>query len=91
MVFYDQNGRQLQAFDYSSDEAARDLSCCAFNPSCDTAVVGAFNRLYVFSMSNSSGIWEHVAVKQVSRKCRRCWPAIPRQAVPRHAKFASGV
>lgn len=65
VVFYDANGRQLQAFDFSTDEAARDLSCCAMNPSNDTAVVGAFNRLYVFSLNNSTGVWQHMAVKQV--------------------------
>jgi hypothetical protein len=69
VVFYDASGRQLQAFDYSTDEAARDFSCCAINPSNDTAVVGAFNRLYVFSLNNSTGIWQHMAVKQVSRFC----------------------
>jgi len=66
VVFYDGNGRQLQAFDYSTDEAARDFSCCAINPSNDTAVVGAFNRLYVFNLSNSTGVWQHMAVKQAS-------------------------
>jgi hypothetical protein len=65
VVFYDANGRQLQAFDFSTDDAARDLSCCAMNPSNDTAVVGAYNRLYVFSLNNSTGVWQHMAVKQV--------------------------
>lgn len=68
VTFYDANGRQLQAFDYSTDEAARDFSCAAINPSNDTAVVGAFNRLYVFSLSNSTGVWQHMAVKQVRRQ-----------------------
>lgn len=70
MVFYDANGRQLQTFDYSTDEAARDFSCCAINPSNDTAVVGAYNRLYVFSLSNSTGVWQHMAVKQVGGRSR---------------------
>lgn len=65
MVFFDANGRQLQAFDFSSDSAARDFASCSINPSNDTAVVGAFNRLYVFSLSNSTGVWQHTAVKQV--------------------------
>jgi hypothetical protein len=65
VVFYDQAGRQLAAFDYSSDEGAHDFSCVAFNPSNDAAVVGAASRLYVYSLNNSSGAWEHVAVKQV--------------------------
>jgi hypothetical protein len=69
VVFYDANGRQLQAFDYSTDGAARDFSCAAINPSNDTAVVGAYNRLYVFSLSNSTGVWQHMAVKQVSSGC----------------------
>lgn len=69
VTFYDANGRQLQAFDYSTDEAARDFSCAAILlPSNDTAVVGAFNRLYVFSLSNSTGVWQHMAVKQVRRQ-----------------------
>jgi hypothetical protein len=71
VVFYDANGRQLQAFDYSTDEAARDFGCCAISPSNNTAVVGACNRLYVFSLSNSTGVWQHMAVKQVGVRSRR--------------------
>jgi intraflagellar transport protein 172 len=65
VVFYDVNGREMQAFDYSSDPEARDFSSCCFNPSGDTAVVGAFNRFYVYSLSSSRGTWKQVDVKQV--------------------------
>ncbi|WIA40104.1 hypothetical protein OEZ86_013511 [Tetradesmus obliquus] len=65
VVFYYANGREQQAFDYSSDPEARDFSSCCFNPSGDTAVVGAFSRFYVYSLNSSRGTWEQVAVKQV--------------------------
>eukprot|EP00882_Tetradesmus_deserticola_P017184 GHRQ01018394.1.p2 GENE.GHRQ01018394.1~~GHRQ01018394.1.p2 ORF type:complete len:113 (-),score=45.80 GHRQ01018394.1:379-717(-) len=65
VVFYAANGSEVQAFDYSSDQEARDFSSCCFNPSGDTAVVGAFNRFYVYSMNSSRGTWEQVGVKQV--------------------------
>jgi intraflagellar transport protein 172 len=68
-VFYDANGREMQAFDYSSDPEAQDFSSCCFNPSGDTAVVGAFNRFYVYSLNSSRGTWEQVGVKQVGVQC----------------------
>jgi hypothetical protein len=67
VVFYDASGRQMQVFDYSSDLEARDFSSCCLNPSGDTAVVGAFNRFYVYSLNSSRNTWEQVAVKQVRR------------------------
>lgn len=74
VAFYDANGRELQAFEYSNDNDAHDFSSCSFNPSGDTAVVGAFNRFYVYSFSSSKGIWEEVAVKQVGSSTS---PAVP--------------
>lgn len=66
VVFHDHNGRELQAFDYSTDSEPQDFCCCTFNPSGDTAVVGAFNRMYVYSFNSSKNMWEQVAVKKVS-------------------------
>lgn len=68
VVFYDGAGRQQQVFDYSSDDEARAFASAAFNPAGDAAVVGAFNRLYVFSYSSSRGVWQQVAIKQ-ARVC----------------------
>lgn len=64
---YDVKGSELQVFDHSSDtDDARDLSCCSVNPSGDAVVVGGFNRLYVYSINDTKGVWEQVGVKQVS-------------------------
>jgi hypothetical protein len=82
VVFYDTNGREMQAFDYSSDPEARDFSSCCFNPSGDTAVVGAFNRFYVYSLNSSRGTWEQVGVKQVGCAV---------QCVDMHAELLQGV
>lgn len=72
VVFYDAGGRQLQLFDFASDTGARDFTCCAMNPNNDTAVVGAFDRLYIFSLNNSTGVWQHMAVKQVGDGMEAC-------------------
>jgi hypothetical protein len=69
VVFYDTNGREQQAFDYSTDPEARDFSCCSFSPSGDVAVVGAFSRFYVYRLNTTKGTWEEVGMQQV------WWPA----------------
>ena len=65
VVFYDGNGRDQQAFEYTSDDGARTFTCCCFNPSGDAAVAGAFNRFYVYALNTAKGIWEQVYMQQV--------------------------
>lgn len=66
VVFYDpKTGRELQAFDHSGDDGARNFACAAVNPAGDAAVVGAYNRLYVFAKSGPKGTWQAAGVKQV--------------------------
>ena len=31
-MFYDQSGKELQVYDYSSDESVREFCSCSFNP-----------------------------------------------------------
>ena len=61
VVFYDQSGRELQVFDYSNDDSVREFCSCAFNPSGETAVFGAYNRFYIYSHNLSRGTWEQVS------------------------------
>lgn len=66
VAFYDPStGREQQAFDYSGDDGARNFACAAVNPAGDAAVVGAFNRLYVFARGGPKGAWQQAGVKQV--------------------------
>ena len=60
MVFYDQSGREQQVFDYSTDDSVREFTSCAFNPSGETVVFGAYNRFFVYSHNLSRGNWEQV-------------------------------
>jgi intraflagellar transport protein 172 len=69
VVFYDQGGREIQAFDYSNDDSVREFCSCAFNPSGDTVVFGTYNRFYIYSFSSNptekERPWQEVGFKQV--------------------------
>eukprot|EP00899_Mesostigma_viride_P028336 jgi/Mesvir1/8688/Mv02626-RA.1 len=65
VVFYSLDGVPQKTFDYSSDEAAREMTTAAFNPSGETVVVGSFNRYYVFSYNIHKKSWEDVGVKVI--------------------------
>mmetsp|Transcript_26109 Transcript_26109/g.57041 ORF Transcript_26109/g.57041 Transcript_26109/m.57041 type:complete len:1764 (+) Transcript_26109:195-5486(+) len=65
VVFYDVNGRELQVFDYSTDDSVREFCSCSFNPSGETVVLGTYNRFYVYSYNISRNTWEEVGMKQV--------------------------
>jgi len=69
VVFYDpSSGREQQVFDHSSDDEARSFGCAAINPSGDAAVVGDYNRLYVFTRGGAGakgGGWQAAGITQV--------------------------
>ncbi|GFH08379.1 WD_REPEATS_REGION domain-containing protein [Haematococcus lacustris] len=60
VVFYDTNGRELQVFDYSNDEAVREFTSCSFNPSGDTAAFGSYNRFYIYTLNATRKAWEQI-------------------------------
>jgi intraflagellar transport protein 172 len=57
VTFYDSYGNLLQRFDYSNDDKVRDFTVASFNPSGDTAVLGNFNRFYVYNFNSKRGQW----------------------------------
>jgi hypothetical protein len=61
VVFYDQAGKELQVFDYSSDDGVREFCSCNFNPSGDTVVFGTYNRFYTFTYNTTRMAWEDVS------------------------------
>jgi hypothetical protein len=66
VVFYDpKTGREQAAFDQGGDNGARSFGCAAMNPAGDAAVVGGFNRLYIFARGGPKGLWQPAGVKQV--------------------------
>lgn len=65
VVFYDLNGKELQYFDYSTDDNVREFSACAFNPSGDVVVFGCFGRFYIYCYNILRGMWDEVGCKQI--------------------------
>lgn len=66
-MFYDLNGREIRSFDYNNDEAVREFTSCAFNPSGDTVAFGTYNRFYMYSFNIQQNDWEEIGSKHVSR------------------------
>jgi hypothetical protein len=65
VAFYDPtSGAEQAAFDHGGDDEARAFGSVAVNPAGDGAVVGAFDRLYVFTRGGG-GKWAAAGVKQV--------------------------
>lgn len=77
VVFYDLNGREVRAFDYSADDSMREFSSCAFNPSGDTVVMGNYNRFLIYAYNMQRSDWEEVGHKQVSG-----WPVDVQRQLP---------
>ncbi|KAJ3395502.1 hypothetical protein HDU92_005616 [Lobulomyces angularis] len=63
VVFYDQNGKVVQQFDYSNDENVYDFTTAEFNPSGQSVVLGSFNRFHIYNYSVSSQQWSEAAIK----------------------------
>ena len=43
----------------------RDFTVAAFNPSGETAVLGNFNRFYIFNFNSKKGQWDEVTCQQI--------------------------
>jgi intraflagellar transport protein 172 len=63
--FWDPEGRDSRAFDYSSDPKMKEFTVCAFNPSGESVVVGNFNRFIVYAWHAKQREWVEAAQKEV--------------------------
>jgi hypothetical protein len=62
VTFYDSaSGRQVAAFDYSTDDAVREFTSAAFSPAGDVVALGTYNRYYVYAMNAARGTWDEVS------------------------------
>ncbi|KAJ3038900.1 hypothetical protein HDV00_012822 [Rhizophlyctis rosea] len=67
VVFYDNEGRVLQEFDYSRDDDEQDFTVAEFSPSGQSVVVGSFNRFHIYNFSAARGMWEEAPVKTIEK------------------------
>ena len=51
VAFYETTGDCFHRFDYSKDEKVKEFTCAAFNITGETAIVGNFNRFYVYNFN----------------------------------------
>ncbi|KAI9201990.1 uncharacterized protein BJ171DRAFT_584638 [Polychytrium aggregatum] len=63
VVFYDNEGRVAQEFDYSRDDEEQDFTVAEFSPSGQSVVIGSFNRFHIYNYQSSKGTWEEAPVK----------------------------
>jgi intraflagellar transport protein 172 len=63
--FYEQTGDCFQRFDYSKDERVKEFTCAAFNATGETAIVGNFNRFYVYNFNSKRPQWDEICCKQI--------------------------
>jgi len=66
VVFYELDGSVYQVFDYSNDIAnIKEFTVACFNPSGESLVLGAFNRLSVFNLNLRCNLWEEAGIKEI--------------------------
>lgn len=63
--FWNSEGREPRAFDYSSLNGVKEFTCAAFNPSGESIVLGNFNRYFIFAWHARNREWSEVAIKEV--------------------------
>jgi len=63
--FYEQTGDCFQRFDYSKDERVKEFTCASFNATGETAIVGNFNRFYVYNFNSKRPQWDEICCKQI--------------------------
>ena len=51
--------------DYSKDEKVKEFTQAAFNPTGETAIVGNFNRFYVYNYNSKRPQWDEICCKQI--------------------------
>ena len=66
IAFYNEHNNAVpQVFDYAADDAVREFSSAAFNPTGETVVVGSFNSFRTYTYNAHRGTWEEAGVKTV--------------------------
>ena len=64
VVFYDDNGRIMQQFDYSRDDE-REFTCAVSSPSGQSMVLGSYDRLRVYNFSPRRKAWDEAGIKEI--------------------------
>lgn len=65
IAFYEPTGDCFQRFDYSKDEKVKEFTTACFNSSGETAVIGNFNRFYVYNFNSKRPQWDEICCKQI--------------------------
>jgi intraflagellar transport protein 172 len=65
IAFYEPSGDCFQRFDYSKDEKVKEFTCAAFNSTGETAIVGNFNRFYVYNFNQKRPQWDEICCKVI--------------------------
>lgn len=65
VAFYEHTGDCFQKFDYSKDEKVKEFTCASFNSTGETAIVGNFNRFYVYNFNQKRPQWDEICCKVI--------------------------
>ncbi|CAI2386632.1 unnamed protein product [Moneuplotes crassus] len=65
VVFYEADGNCFQKIDYSKDDKVKEFTGAMFNPTGETAIVGNFNRFYVYNYNNKRPQWDEICCKHI--------------------------
>lgn len=65
VVFYEADGNCFQKIDYSKDDKVKEFTSAMFNPTGETAIVGNFNRFYVYNYNSKRPQWDEICCKQI--------------------------
>lgn len=76
--FWGNDGRETRTFDYSNTPGVKEFSCCRFNPSGESVVLGNYNKYFVFSYNPRTREWSEVVIKEIPNLytiSTLCWRA----------------
>jgi len=65
VAFYENSGDRFSTFDYSKEDKVKEFTCAAFNLTGETAVVGNFNRFYVYNFNQKRPCWDQICDKVI--------------------------
>jgi len=65
VAFYESSGDRFSTFDYSKEDKVKEFTCAAFNLTGETAVVGNFNRFYVYNYNHKRPCWDQICDKVI--------------------------
>lgn len=66
VIFYESTGDRFAVCDgYAKDEKVKEFTCAAFNNSGMTAIVGNYNRFYMFTFNQRRPQWDETLCKQI--------------------------